>query len=352
MEKPRHHHSVFWPILLISAGIIFLLSNIGVLGSGIGELFSTYWPLIFVAAGLDGIFRREGWVGAILLIGLGTVLILANLGYLAWDSLKILLKLWPIFLIAWGFDLIFKGRPAWASIFGVLLAVILVGGILWLGFTQTGRVTGSPMTIEEILPDGAKQADINLDIPAGSVSIGAGSEGGLLASGDIMLPKGLSLVPKSESSGSLVTFTLKTEGSTMVPFVSPGLEPDWNLKLNSILPMDLNINLAAGEQMLDLRGTHVQELDINTAVGRSIIILPDQKLTGVIKGAVGVITIKVPKDAAVLIKNEGGLSPSFLPAGYIRSGQQIVSPTLGSGKPTITLTVGQAVGFIRIVTLP
>ena len=138
MEKPRHHHSVFWPILLISAGIIFLLSNIGVLGSGIGELFSTYWPLIFVAAGLDGIFRREGWVGAILLIGLGTVLILANLGYFAWDSLKILLKLWPIFLIAWGFDLIFKGRPAWASIFGVLLAVILVGGILWLGFTQTG----------------------------------------------------------------------------------------------------------------------------------------------------------------------------------------------------------------------
>ena len=93
MNKPRQQHSIFWPIVLIAAGIIFLLSNIGVLSSGVGELLGTYWPLIFVAAGLDGIFKREGWVGSIILIGLGTVLVLGNLGYFAWDSLGLLLRL-------------------------------------------------------------------------------------------------------------------------------------------------------------------------------------------------------------------------------------------------------------------
>ncbi len=48
MNKSRQQHSIFWPIVLIAAGIIFLLSNIGVLSSGVGELLGTYWPLILL----------------------------------------------------------------------------------------------------------------------------------------------------------------------------------------------------------------------------------------------------------------------------------------------------------------
>jgi len=352
MNKSRQQHSIFWPIVLIAAGIIFLLSNIGVLSSGVGELLGTYWPLIFVAAGLDGIFKREGWVGSIILIGLGTVLVLGNLGYFAWDSLGLLLRLWPLFLIAWGFDLIFKNRPAWATIIGVLLAAALVGGILWLGFTQTGRAVGTTVTVEETIPTGAKEFKLEIEIPAGSLQIGTGAESNQLAAGQISLPRGLSLEPSQTLAGDVVTLSLKPEGSTNLPVISPSLEPGWDLKLNPNLPLDLKLKLAAGSQTLDLRGTNIQMLELETAVGSSILILPDQTITGTIKGAVGSITIKVPKDAAVLIRNDSGLAPISLPAGYIRDGQKVESPGLGTKTPDISLNISQAIGIIRIMTLP
>jgi hypothetical protein len=56
---------------------------------------------------------------------------------------------------------------------------------------------------------------------------------------------------------------------------------------------------------LDLRGTNIQMLDMNRS-GSSILILPDRPSQGPSR-PVGSITSKVPKDAAVLIRNDSGL---------------------------------------------
>lgn len=76
--QPRTGRSLFWPLILIGIGLVWLLSNIGILQSAsIGVLFRL-WPLILVIIGLDLLFgRRSPALGT--LIGVGGVALIVLL---------------------------------------------------------------------------------------------------------------------------------------------------------------------------------------------------------------------------------------------------------------------------------
>ena len=50
--------SIFAPLLLIVLGVLFLLSNLGLLPH-LGPLFARWWPLILIAVGLSMLLRRR-----------------------------------------------------------------------------------------------------------------------------------------------------------------------------------------------------------------------------------------------------------------------------------------------------
>ena len=74
MNEMRRPHSLFFPLLLVTAGVFFLLANLGIIQNTIWGIMAIYWPLIFVIGGLDGLYQHENWVGPLVGIGLGTVL--------------------------------------------------------------------------------------------------------------------------------------------------------------------------------------------------------------------------------------------------------------------------------------
>ena len=47
-------------IILIALGALFLLQNLGLLDLDLGRLLSTWWPLILIAVGVGMLFRRRG----------------------------------------------------------------------------------------------------------------------------------------------------------------------------------------------------------------------------------------------------------------------------------------------------
>ena len=49
----------FWPLLLIVIGVLFLLENLGALPVPLRELIRTWWPLILIVAGVAGLMRRK-----------------------------------------------------------------------------------------------------------------------------------------------------------------------------------------------------------------------------------------------------------------------------------------------------
>jgi hypothetical protein len=50
---------MLWPLILILLGALFLLHNLGVLPLGaLKQLLATWWPLILIAVGVAGLARR------------------------------------------------------------------------------------------------------------------------------------------------------------------------------------------------------------------------------------------------------------------------------------------------------
>ncbi|MCX6561571.1 MAG: DUF5668 domain-containing protein [Candidatus Aminicenantes bacterium] len=95
---------VFWGLLLILMGVLFLLDQMGRLN--FGDIMSTYWPVIIILVGLSTMigsgFRRIG--GGLFLVLLGTFFQLRELGILrediwhyAWPALIILVGIWILF---------------------------------------------------------------------------------------------------------------------------------------------------------------------------------------------------------------------------------------------------------------
>jgi lia operon protein LiaF len=51
---------MWWPLILIVLGVLFLLNNMGVLPLGaLKQLLATWWPLILIALGVAALARRS-----------------------------------------------------------------------------------------------------------------------------------------------------------------------------------------------------------------------------------------------------------------------------------------------------
>src|SRR5918912_1045919 len=76
--------------------------------------------------------HRGGIAGPVVLIFIGTVFLLQNLGYLPPNAWVNLWRLWPLVLVLGGLELLFAGRLPWL-IMAILAVAILVAGVLTLG---------------------------------------------------------------------------------------------------------------------------------------------------------------------------------------------------------------------------
>ena len=96
--------SMFSGVLLIALGAVFLLAQLGHLD--VGDLLRQWWPMIIVALGVVQFVEGRGTrAGALTLIVVGCVFQVVQLGYLPWATIG---KLWPVALIAVGASLLWK----------------------------------------------------------------------------------------------------------------------------------------------------------------------------------------------------------------------------------------------------
>lgn len=130
---PRSPRSLLFPLLLIALGILLLLNNLGLLGLPRGEGWLRLWPLLLVLLGLDSAFNRGGVAGPSFLIGLGLILLAHNFGMLQVGFWRAVTYLWPLLLIAWGFDFVLPRRSIWLSLIGIVIVLgLLVGALILL----------------------------------------------------------------------------------------------------------------------------------------------------------------------------------------------------------------------------
>ena len=346
-QKPK---SLFFPLLLVAAGVLILLINVGSLPGTVWENLVQYWPVILIIAGLDGLYKRDGWVGPLVLLGLGTVLLLGNLHYIAYSGFTLLLKLWPILLVAIGLDVIFGHRASiWSNLIRVGLGIALIGGIVWLATVSPYFSMGMKSVPFEQSLDKAKESDVRFAIAVGELYLSGGADEDMLIAGNAGLPKEMDLntdyaAPKNGKS------ELTIEGNDVVILPVHSTTSPWEFDVNSEIPINLNAEVGIGEMRINLIDTKVAEFNSEMGIGLTVLTLPEDVdvVDAHVSGAIGQLVIRVPENAEVVIKTDNAIVSSSLPAGYTRGEGVIRSPEADSGANEINLDVELAIGSLII----
>ena len=133
--------------------------------------------------------RRGGIVWPLILIGAGIMFLLNNAGVLNWNVWWSVRRLWPILLIAIGLDILIGRR----SLLGSLLVAVVVLGILGAAIlAPIPQANAANLRTEQISQglDGADEAAVKIDVGTATLAVKEGQEAAGLVQGTLMLANG------------------------------------------------------------------------------------------------------------------------------------------------------------------
>jgi hypothetical protein len=251
----RPYRSLFWPIILIGVGVIWLLGTLGIIPPANLGILGSLWPLILIVIGLDILFgRRSALIGA--LIGL--------------------------FAIA------------------VVVFALIAGPALGL---PSGSVLQSRSINEPI--GSATSAEITLNTSSQPVRINALQNTESLLQAEIDYFGNLQY---SSSGNPVRRIRLERTGSVNFGVVTFDSNARWDISLSPRIPLDLRIDAGSGSNNLDLSELQLTGLDIDQGSGSMTLRLPasTQPYTASINGGSGSLTVDLPDSGNLTLRLDGG----------------------------------------------
>lgn len=309
-STPRRGPDLFWPIILIGAGVIFLLANLGVIPSN-------PWPVIW--------------------------------------------NLWPVILIVIGLDILFGRRSLLGGLVGAVLGLVLIAGLIVLliarpnlpGFNLGfGNATLQSRHVEAPLA-GIQSATVSLDYDSGSYRLYALSDSDKLIDGEVSYYGNLTFDVNASNERASVRIDSNVSGM-FFGFMTP--DERWDIGLNPRPTYDLDLNYGSGGGDADLSQLTLSSVRVDGGSGRVDVRLPATgKFTVDADGGSGGLTFYVPGKAALRVEYERG-SGGINPGSRLRliSGERdrdgvYETENFGSASNAITLIVNGGSGSINIV---
>ena len=324
----------------------------------------------------------RGIVLPLLLIAVGSVLLLNNLGVLSWTVWANLAQVWPVVLVLVGIELVLGRRT---PLLGFVLAAIVIAvaiGVVAHSTGGPGNVTAAPVADPGNVVAGVNQkvtraspvvnaaSQPHVDVPLGdaqsarvSLSVGAGDlrigalptgDASVLATADATLPNGVSLVKTVANHDGEAELTLATQGrgGSFWPFANHGQRSEsLTVSLGNKVPLNLQTNLGAGQSDLDLTNLPIQTLDVNTGGGQTTIHFPinaNQTRANIRSGA-GQLTLIIPPDTGAYLHTTNGLVSVHVPSDrYTQVADGYQSDNYASAKSQIDIYVQMGVGQVDV----
>ncbi len=302
-------------------------------------------------------WRRGSLIGPLILIGLGAIFLLNNLGMVNWDVWQIILRLWPLLLIAIGLDILIGRRsPLGAVVVLVIVILMLVGGV-WLVSSQvtTGGQVLNSEDVNQTL-QGATAAEVQIAPGVASLRVSntqtmnrADLRPDLLIIGSVSTSRNERVTRDFQVTGNTAHFVLRTQGVPFFPFIGPSPNPAWNLNLTPTVPLGLQVSAGVGEAQIDLTGLNITSLDLSTGVGRTVVTMPAHgKFQAHISGGIGEVTVRIPSGVAARVHLSAGLGSSDISGVYQRQGDFYVSPGFEAAPDRVDLQVSGGIGKVTV----
>jgi hypothetical protein len=196
-----------------------------------------------------------------------------------------------------------QASKAWLS--GREIAVVLLLVVFGIAFSFS-TASRHVHEVEAIDRQGLEPVQVHLQMPAGELKLSGGAS--KLMEADFRY---------DESEGKLkISYQLSTRGG-QVDLIQAGRKfhigrtyNEWDLRLGNNIPMELKIDMGAGQCDVKVGDLSLTKLEINMGAGQVIADLTGdwkKDLDANIKGGVGNAIIRLPEDVGVRVRAKGGI---------------------------------------------
>jgi hypothetical protein len=312
VPRPQGRRSLFWPVALITFGILLLLSNMGIIPA-------------------------TGWA--------------------------ILWRFWPVALIALGIDVLIGRRSVAGAIAGGILLLFLVG--LAIGMALFAEQI--PFLVELARPaemhfdhlayplDGIGRAAVTINYTSAPGHLQALADSPNLLEADVAYRGDLAFTVERVGAEATITLDTQLQGISYGNLSFDDRDYRWDIGLAPEVALDLRLNTASGRTDIDLAGLNLVHLILDAGSGAVDLVLPsDRSLEADIHGGSGTLTLHVPPDVGLRISLASG-SGRFDPGEHLVlvSGERDGDGTWESANferadYRISLTLDQGSGAVRI----
>jgi len=200
-------------------------------------------------------YRRPSLFWPVLLIGLGVLLLLQNLGLLPPNLWAALVPLWPVLLIVLGLDM-FIGRRSLGGVILVLLlsALVVAASLTWAALRAQQLPPGQTQGLIQSYR-GAEKASVELNFDVGELNISALTASDYLMEGEAKNGPGEAVEQSYAVKDGEGQLTLSQQRNPLfAPFLSGGdSNARWDIRLASNVPLALEVNTGVGSANLDSR---------------------------------------------------------------------------------------------------
>jgi len=303
---------------------------------------SLFWPLI--------------------LIGAGVIFLMANFGYIDVNNVwAVLWRFWPVLLVLVGVDILFGSRSTVGAIFSALLGIAVIAGIvalIWFA-PQIPALRSQIETSRELHVEERSQplgdidaARLNIDVGGGDFQLSSLEDSDNLIEANVR-HYGELVFDVSQRAGR-ADITLDVSRGNPAQWFSVGRET-WDIGLHPAATYEIEMEAGSGTLDIDLSGLQVSDFSYEQGSGRTELALP---ATGTVDCVIdigsGEMDITVPEGMearVVLDKGSGSFSAgsrfelvrgseqrdgTWQTANWDREGEHIdIQIEMGSGRVTV-----------------
>jgi hypothetical protein len=281
-----------------------------------------------------------------ILIGIGIILLLNNLGYLNWGLWDIL-NLWPILLVAAGLELLVARRSLLGSFVSALIVLgLLIGGVWFMSVTDIADTTAQVVQISESRGD-ITTARVTLSPAVAQLNVEALNDSGNFVEGTA-LHRPNERVTRDFKRGNPARLEVKTSGSFGFS-AGPGRRYAWNFRFHPDVALDLSIDAGMGDVNLDLSALTLENLNVDAGMGAVTLRLPETGTFDVeVDSGMGTVTIEVPAGMEVRLQTEAAIVGRNIPAGYTQRNNRYTSPGYETAENRADIKVNLGIGSITL----
>jgi hypothetical protein len=296
--------------------------------------------------------RRPSLIGPLILITIGVLFLLANLGYLPLSFWEIAYRYWPLILILIGLEIIIGRHSLIGGLVVLVLWFALIAGVLWLSAAQGGTFASTAALADPIHQplDDIKSATIDLNIGVAAAKVTAlGTDTADLIKGTFRHTDGVQAVKTYAVVGGDGRLTLRASGTA--PWLTFGAgEARWDLALNPTIPIALRINGGVGRADFDLSALTITTVNVDTGVGTVHINAPQSgSVMMQLNGGVGNLRVTIPSGVAARVRVDKGIGSMRVDeTRFPKSGNGYQSAEFAGATNKMDIQVDGGVGQIEI----